>query len=257
VIYVTKDAAQGSQYVWLTAVATDHNRITARPFVLVPGYYNLTYDYVSQGTFPALTQIVCAATPNVAMSNLTTTTGTGSNRTTGTAFSAPRDTNTLAAFIANGQIVSTPTSVAEGQTTLFTNPATDLSVTPPVATPLTTTAAVKMDNISLTNYTASTTSALLDICAYSSGWTTRSVNFEITKTGTYWLAFSTDMASPGDWSGGAFDDVRLTALGSPAMASPPSNPVVVPVPSPQNSTVFAFSGFEIVQDPIIFPAPIQ
>jgi hypothetical protein len=217
--------------------------LISRPFLLVPGFYNLTYDYVSQGTFPTLTTKYCGATPSLA--NMTALSGnsTGTGRNTTIAMSGALNTNTVAAFMSSAQLVSTPISNATlNATTSFTNPDTTY---------------VPIDTINLTNYTASATSGLLDICGYSAGWITRSANFEIPKTAYYWLSFSTEMAGAASYGGAEIDDVRLTALGSPSMSSPPSAAMTVPVASPQTSSHTTFNGFSIVSDPLTFPAPEQ
>jgi Flp pilus assembly protein TadG len=223
VTYDLAGPAQGAQAVWLSAASSDRSpssnwsRLISRSFLLVPGFYNLTYDYVSQATFPSLTSTFCGATASLANMSALSGNGTGVGRNTTTALSGVLNTNTVAAFISGAQLVNTP------------------------------------------NYTPSTTSALLDVCGYSAGWTTRSVNFEIAKTGYYWLSFSSELAGYASYGGAEIDDVRLTALGSPAMSSPPSGVILVPVGSPQTSSINSYTGagFSIVSDPLIFPAPEQ
>jgi hypothetical protein len=57
--------------------------------------------------------------------------------------------------------------------------------------------------------------------------------------------------------GGAIDDVKLTALGSLYMSSPPSGAVLIPVASPQNGATTSFTGFSIISDPLTPPAAMQ
>jgi len=53
-----------------------------------------------------------------------------------------------------------------------------------------------------------------------------------------------------DSYGGIVDDVKITALGSPYMSSPPSGAVTIPVPSPQPGSTIAYTGFTITADPL-------
>jgi hypothetical protein len=259
VIYNTANGALSTQSVWLANANGQPGRVMARPMLLVPGYYNLSYYYQSQAIFNGLSGVYCGATPSAARLSGLSGSGAGVLRNSTYAVSGPYLGNALAAFIASAQLVSTPNgSGALNSTTSFTNPDSNASDTPPV-TSTSTTPSSPIDSISLTNYTASTKSALLDVCGFSSSWTNRSVNFQITKSGYYWLAFSTEMASTGSIAAGAVDNVTVTALGSPAMLSPPSNPVVVPTagPAPSSQQADPSGSFFIVADPPTFPAPFQ
>jgi hypothetical protein len=60
-----------------------------------------------------------------------------------------------------------------------------------------------------------------------------------------------------DKMGGAIDDVKLTALGSLYMSSPPSSYVTIPVPSPQPGSSTTYTGFFIIADPLTPPAAQQ
>ena len=80
-------------------------------------------------------------------------------------------------------------------------------------------------------------------------------------SGLPWLTFSAN-GGLADGNGPGVDDVKLTALGSPYMSNPPSNPLVsIPVPTPQPSSNYTnngvFSGFYIVADPFTPPAAAQ
>ena len=70
----------------------------------------------------------------------------------------------------------------------------------------------------------------------------------IEKPALYWLTF----ASLGtiDSQGGIVDDVKITALGSPYMSSPPSGAVTIPVPSPQPASSINYTGFSITANPL-------
>ncbi len=265
VSYNSAVAAQGLQNIWLNG-ANGAGVVTGRPLLLVPGFYNLAYDYVSNVTFPTVLTASCGATP--AAANLGAS-GTLSGSAIGFLRMQPlfpitgsKTANTLAAFITNAQLASEPiTGGALNSTTSYANPDPNVYDTPPATIANSTTPTVKPDAISLTNYSASATSALVDICGYSPLWTARSVNFQITKTGYYWLNFSTEMATPASYGGGtvvggAIDDVKVTALGSPYMLSAPSSAVLVPAPAPAASTQISdpTSSFYIIADPLSFPA---
>jgi hypothetical protein len=232
-----------------TASSGSTSRLFSRAFLLEPGYYNLTYYYRSNIVFNTAPSLSCGATPSAAGLRTASGSAAATIRNTTTSGTYALNANTVGVFIASGQLISTP-----NDGTSYTNPDSTLSDTPPVAG----STFVAPDTISLTNYSPSSTSALLDICGYSSTWTARSINFEIQKTGEYWLTFSSEMANTGNsGSGGTIADVQLTALGSPAMTSPPSNPVVVPAAGVQPGGTISANGYFIVADPLVFPAPQQ
>jgi hypothetical protein len=269
--------ALGSQYpdLWgqySLSGNSGYERLISRPFLLVPGFYNVSYYYMSNFTLTGVATPYCLAwtgtagptaaslnaiyyyTPSV---NQASTAGTYFVTSTNSG-SQPAGINTVGAFISNAQISSTP--IGGGgtySTTSYTNPDSNLSDTPPVTT-TSTTPTKPPDAISSGSYTPSTTTALLDICAYSPTPAARSINFQIQKSGLYWLTFSTRIA-PSAFSnaGGAIDDVVLTALGSPAMTSPPANYVPVPVGAPQPSSLQYATGYFTVADPPTYPAPAQ
>jgi hypothetical protein len=122
----------------------------------------------------------------------------------------------------------------------------------------TTTTAPKVapDAVSLTSYNSAQVNPLLDICGYAAAWQARTANLLIQKPGTYWLVFSSSSGAA-DGYGGSIDDVKLTALGSPYMASPPASAVTIPVPNPQPGATTSYSGFAIIADPSQPPAPLQ
>jgi hypothetical protein len=151
--------------------------------------------------------------------------------------------------MANGQLVSTPnTSSTQEYQTTYTNPDGSTAASYSAAT-------APLDNLSLSNYNTSQSNPVIDFCAYASSWQTRTTYVQISKPGYYWLTFSA--LGQGDKMGGAIDDVKLTALGSLYMSSPPANAVSIPVPSPQPGAVTTFTGFEIIADPLTPPAAMQ
>jgi len=267
----------GSQYIDLFGQYTysgvgGYSRLISRPFLLVPGFYNLSYQYMSNFVFTGFNGPYClswtgTAGPTAASLNAINYYNTSSNGQLqpGTFFvnssnssSKPAAMNTLGAFMANGQLSSTPV-ISTAVSSVYTNPDTNLSDIPPV-TSTSATPYYPPDGISSGSYTASTTSALLDICTFSAAPTTRSVNFKIQKTGYYWLTFSTQIAYPTSTNaGGAMDNVVLTALGSLAMTSPPANYVPVPVgtPQPGAASYAADRSFYIIADPPTYPAAMQ
>lgn len=260
--YWMRLSAQGAQSIQIP----DIKKLFSRPFLLNPGYYEIKYNYVSNTQFPSAngTAAVGSASgptycapqgqPNLMASSVATfvsqaagsEVATYRNSTTaGNAGSLPHDSNFLGVFMSAAGLASTPVGGGSlGSTTSYTNP--DGTVT--------TTAAVPPNGVSLSNYNAAQVNPMIDFCAYSTGWTTRTIDILIQKTGYYWLTFS---ALAPDGVGGAIDDVRLTALGSPAMASAPTTPFVIPAAATQPSATIAYTGFQIVADPLTFPAPQQ
>ncbi len=261
VVQILSGADQGSQYVsitgWngLSTGITTINRAVSRPFLLDPGYYQLSYDYISDvdfspsgnyGTFcyaaPSSGYVFSASDPN-----LTGTIRFSSSKT------GDGTTNIVGAYMANGQLVSTPinSGATLGGTTSYNNPDGTVTTTPKVPP----------DNVSWSNYNASASNPVIDVCLYADSfrWISRSVPVMITKPGIYWLTFSANGAvSSGDGNGGGIDDVKLTALGSPYMSNPPTTSLTtIPVPSPQPGAVTSFTGFEIVSDPLTPPAALQ
>ena len=114
------------------------------------------------------------------------------------------------------------------------------------------------DAVNWQSYDAAVANPVLDACGYVPGfrWAPRTVSVKIAKTGLYWLTFSA-AGSTQDGNGGAIDDVRLSALGSPYMPAPPPGAVASPVPDPQPGKRLDFDGFAIVADPFVPPAPLQ
>jgi hypothetical protein len=255
---------QGSQYIELdgslhtiygtSTTESTSNRSISRAFLLDPGYYQINYDYISDQNFSGLAAANCTTAPTAANAASFNTfgnqTGTATNRISGASFSGTSyNTNFVAAFMANGQLVSTPniSSTQENQTT-YTNPDGSTAASYSAATS-------PLDYVNLSSYNASQSNPLIDFCAYAASWQTRTTYVEITKPGYYWLTFSAMGQS--DKMGGAIDDVKLTALGSLYLSSPPSNAVLIPVPSPQNGATTSFTGFNIISDPLTPPAALQ
>jgi Flp pilus assembly protein TadG len=258
-------AASGSQYAEIGLApfppyTGPSSILISRPFLLVPGYYNLSYQYVTDEVLN-YTGMDCGSTPAAAGAS-TGNTSTGTLRYSSIQATVPVNINYVGVFMSNAQLVSTPNMMGTyGATTTYSNPDSTLADTPPVRA-TSTTATVPPDAISLTNYQVSTTSALLDFCAYSPTWFARSVNFSITKPGYYWLSFSSRMTDANAiGTGGGIDAITLSALGSLAMTSPPKPYVAVPVGAPQpGSQLAAADGsgdFYIIADPLTFPAAPQ
>ena len=251
--YNKKSPDQGSQAIELDATSsgsmTTSNRLISRPFLLDPGYYQLSYDYISDAQFSTLSSVYCGATP--AAANISSLTGSHSAtlRIGGTA-TVNLDSNIVGVFMSHAQEASTPIGGGSlKSTTSYTNPDSTTSTTPTVAP----------DGLSLTSYNSAQVNPLLDICGYAASWQSRTAAIQITKPAYYWLTFSAKGTA--DSYGGAIDDVKLTALGSPAMSSPPASPVMIPVPAPvttaTTTTTVSYTGFSIVANPQIFPAPTQ
>jgi Flp pilus assembly protein TadG len=273
----------GSQYIDLfgqhtTGASNGYSRVISRPFLLVPGYYNLSYYYMSDFVFSGFstntTYCLPAWTggsgPTAASLNVIGyyNTAAGGTLKPGTFFvnsnnsqSLPAGMNTVAAFIANGQLSSTPIGGgAVNSTTSYLNPDSNLADMPPRTTTSTTPTA-PVDSISAGSYAPATNTALLDLCSYSTAPTPRSIAFQINKPGIYWVTFSSEIAYPTTTNAaGAIDDIVLTALGGLSM-TPPTYYAPVPVGAPQaGSQLAAADGsgdFYIIADPISVPAPLQ
>jgi Flp pilus assembly protein TadG len=216
------------------------NSLISRPFLLVPGYYQVSYRYVSSVTFSNLNSVYCGATPTVAnISSLSANSTTGKDRVSGVNHSGTinNDTNTVGVFMSHAQMASTPNlNSTLGSTTTYTNPSGTTTTTPTVAP----------NGISLTSYNSSQVNPLLDICGYAATAQTRTVAIQITKPAYYWLTLSALGTS--DAYGGQIDDVKLTVLGSPYMSSPPSGAVTIPVPNPQPGATVSYTNFSITAD---------
>jgi len=238
--YWTSSCPQGNQCVEL---GWNSNSLIGRPFLFVPGYYQVKYNYISEVLFTPLgSTVYCGSTPSAAnISTLTAGSGTGRDRVSGVNHSGTinYDTNVVGVFMSHAQEASTPnTGNALGSTTSYTNPSGTTTTTPTVAP----------NGISLTSYNASQVNPLLDICGYASTAQTRTAVVFIQKPAFYWLIMAALGTS--DQFGGQIDDVRITALGSPYMSSPPSNAVTIPVPSPQPGSSISYTGFSITADPL-------
>jgi hypothetical protein len=253
IAYILAYTTQGAQSIQLDGANSGSmsttNRLISRPFILDPGYYQVTYDYVADALFSSLgSTVYCGTTPSA--SNVNSLTGTQSGTARGIGYSLGTlsvNTNIVTVFMSHSLMASTPNiSTTLNSTSTYTNPDGTTTTSPKVAP----------DGISLTSYNSAQVNPLLDICGYATSWQARTRNILIQKPGTYWLTFSSTNGSA-DGYGGSLDDIKLTALGSPYMSSPPSSYVTIPVPNPQPSALTAFTGFEIVSDPLTPPAPQQ
>lgn len=231
--YWVSGCPQGKQCVEL---GWNTNSLIAKPFLLDPGYYQVSYDYVSELLLSGVSGPYCGTTPAAAGMNYGSYSSTAAtNRVTGASAGAVvGDTNAVGVFMAHGQEVSTPNlSTTLGATTTYSNPDGTTSTTP----------TVPPAGISLTSYDSTQVNPLLDICGYAATSQARTRYVLIQKPALYWLI----MAALGtaDAYGGQIDDVKITALGSPYMASPPASYVTIPVPTPQPGSTLSFTGFSI------------
>jgi hypothetical protein len=256
--YVMKSPAQGSQAIEVDGTAlgspSSSSRLISRGFLLDPGYYEVSYDYIADGTFSSLASKLtsnasyyCGSTPSAA--NVTSLSGnaTAKSRVSGSSTSVSETSNIVGLFMSHALEASTPiaSSTLNAQTS-YSNPSGTTTTTPTVAP----------NGISLTSYNSAQVNPLLDICGYATSWLSRTVDIQITKPAYYWLTASS-LGTPTPAYAGAIDDVKLTALGSPYMSSPPSSYVTIPVPSPQPSAETSYTGFYIIADPLTAPAPEQ
>jgi len=224
---------------------SSYNNLIGRGFLLDPGYYQVSYRYVSEVTFSNLSGVYCGATPGAAnISTLSSKTGTAINRVLGVNHGTlTEDTNTVGVFMSHAQLASAPNaSTTLGATLTYTNPDGTTSTTP-TAPP---------NSINLTSYDASQNNPLLDICGYASTAQTRTASILIQKPAYYWLTFAS--LGSADGFGGQIDDVKITAISSPYGSAPSGNLVTLPTPVPSAGSVYtnsgAFDGFSITADRI-------
>ncbi len=240
-------AEQGKQAVELDNYGSSpSNQSISRSFLLDPGYYQVTYYYISDAIFSSMSNTGCTAAPSASAVSNYAVSGTASSYVrwyTPSVNTLNKDTNIVGVFMSNGQLVSTPIGGGSlNSKTSFNNPDGSTSTTPTVSP----------YGVSLTSYNTSQYNPLIDICGYASSWQSRAVYVEIDKPGYYWLTFAA--LGTGDNIGGTIDDVKLTAIGS-LYASAPSNTLTdIPVPSPATGATYtnsgAFSGFSITADPL-------
>ena len=229
IVYWRSNCPQGGQCVEL---GYNSNNLMSKPFLLVPGYYQVSYIYQSVGQFSSGPSN-CSASP---VTSTVLPTGSG-NATTWDGWNAGTsnyDSNALAMLMSHAQIASTPNrGNSQGSTTSYTNPDGSTSTTPTVS-PGSTSLPSKV--------------GLLDVCSYSKTAQTRTAKVFIQKPAYYWLT----LAALGtvDGIGGSVDDVKITALGSPYMSNPPSGAVTIPVPSPQPGSSISYTGLSITADPL-------
>ncbi|MDQ2762670.1 MAG: hypothetical protein M3Y22_04025, partial [Pseudomonadota bacterium] len=249
--YLTTSAAQGLQSIQLDGLKTGSmsttNRLISRSFLLMPGYYQLSYRYISDALFSSLSSVYCGATPTAARTSSLSGTHAATLRFGGSIGKLSLNTNLITVFMSHAQQASTPIGGGSfNSTTSFLNPSGTTTTTPTVAP----------DGVSLTTYNSAQVNPLLDVCGYASSWQTRTANIQISKPAYYWLTFSAASGSA-DKYGGSIDDVKLTALGSLYMSSPPASSVTIPVPNPQPGATVNYTGFYIIADPLTAPAPLQ
>lgn len=222
---------------------TTSRRSVSRYFYLVPGYYSVSYNYISAVKFSGLSGTNCTYTPSTssALSSYSSTASTsGTNRTgTGGGPKWPKDTNAVAVFMSHSLNVSYPIGGGgQDTTTSYYNPSGTTTTTPTVAP----------DSVSTSSYNTAQLNPVLDYCNYSSSWTTRTTYVRITKPGQYWLTIGSVGASASqDKVGGIIDDVTVSAVNS-LYGTAPSFYASVPVPSVANGATVSYSGFSIVAD---------
>jgi Flp pilus assembly protein TadG len=243
--YILQGAAQGNQYISMDGWNSNGNALTgrliSRSFLLDPGYYQVSYKYISDVDFSAVggAGISCASVPGSgSIFPSSYSSKTGSIRFYNT-LTTDGSTNIVGVFMSNGQIVSSPIGGGSlASTTSYNNPDGTTSTTPTVAP----------DKVTWSNYDATALNPVIDVCGYagSYAWQSRSAAVKITKPGYYWLTFSAN-GGKADGNGGGIDDVKLTALGSLYMSGPPSA-VTIPVPSPQPESSLNYTGFSITAD---------
>ncbi len=240
--YWTSGCPQGKQCIqlgWGTASNSNLNTFVARPFLLDPGYYLVSYNYISEELLSGVGGPYCGTTPSAAGMNQTSyPSAAATNRVLNASNgNLVGNTNAVGVFMAHPGLVSVPNlSTTLAATTVYTNPDGTTSTTP-TASPVA---------ISLTAYDSTQNNPLLDICGYASTSQTRTRNVLIQQPALYWLVLASLGAADG--FGGQIDDVKITALGSPYMGSPPASYVTIPVPNTQPGATISFTGFSITAD---------
>jgi hypothetical protein len=105
--YILGYAAQGLQSIQLDGAIsgsmTTTNRLISRPFLLAPGYYKVSYNYVADAFFSSLgTNVYCGSTPSGA--GVGTLTGTASSTSRAIAYplgTLSLNTNIVALFMSH------------------------------------------------------------------------------------------------------------------------------------------------------------
>ena len=285
----TQGGTSNSQYIAIDGAKngtteSTTNRLISRPFLLVPGYYQVSYSYIPDVDFSNLDSpatVYCYAAPGSGSIYLSSYgNNSGTPRYASSKISTDYTTGIVGVFMSHGQLISTPNigSVAASglsaapwavfADTSYTAPALNgaTSYTNPDKT-VTTTPATGMapDAVTWPSYNASVNNPVIDTCGYAPNYAAqaRSVSVKITKSGVYWLTFSTN-GGVADGYGGGIEDVKLTALGGPSMSGAPTSPLVaIPTPAPASDSVYTgpsgatFTGFHIVADPFLPPAADQ
>jgi Flp pilus assembly protein TadG len=225
---------------------TTSQRSTSRYFYLDPGYYAISYDYISRINFSysGYTGTYCTYTPSssTALSSYSSNTIlTGYDPITGSGKGLPKDTGAVAVFMSHSQEASYPVGGAGlNNTTSYYNPSGSTTTTPTVAP----------DSVSTSSYNPSQVNPVLDYCNYSQNWTTRTTYVKITKPGQYWLTIGAVGSSTSHYGyGGIVDDVKVSAVGS-LYNSSPSFFAAIPTPTPAAGGTVSFTGFSIVADPL-------
>jgi hypothetical protein len=217
-------------------------RSVSRYFYLDPGYYAISYDYISRINFSysGYTGTYCTYTPSSssALSSYSSnTTLTGYDPITGGGKGLPKDTGAVAVFMSHSQEVSYPVGGGGlNSTTSYYNPSGTTTTTPTVAP----------DTVSTSSYNTAQLNPVLDYCNYSQNWTTRTTYVEITKPGQYWLTIGA-VGSSHDQYGGIIDDVKVSAVGS-LYNTAPAFYATIPTPTPTVGGTVSFTGFYITAD---------
>jgi hypothetical protein len=210
----------------------------SRPFLLMPGYYEVSYDYQASLKYTDTTGTYCGPTPMAASYSYLASlpTSTAINRfTPWFQRSTPAD-NTIAVFASHPGLVSTPNPVPFNTTTTYMNPGSSAPST---------TATYPPNSINLQAYDARQKNPLIDICTFSSTAVTRRATIKITKPAYYWITFASFSSTTS--ISGAIGNIALKVVGGP-YAKPPSGVITVPVPGGQPNSTGSFVGFTTVQN---------
>ena len=109
------------QVGWKSGSVT--SSLISQPFLFVPGYYQIKYNYISQVLFAALGGTTyCGSTPSAAsIASLSSASSKGTDRVRSTDYGTlPQDSNVVGVFMSHAQLASTPNSGnAVGSATSF------------------------------------------------------------------------------------------------------------------------------------------
>lgn len=190
------------------------NRAISRKFILAPGYYSVSYYYISARTSAPLA--LCGASSIASHTSLVQS----YNATNPTYYFRPADSMRLGVYM---------------------DP--DLSYAHPESEPILRAIATWTNPDGSAETLPRLPANMIDACVASPAPTQRTVNLKVTKPGHYWLTFRAEGA--GDAWGAAIDDLTFTALGGLSMPNAPSGALTVKAPGLAFGSPIMLNGLQI------------